>query len=165
MNAMTTGTTGMTGVTQTPTATTGRGVAGLGSEDFMKVLIAQLRYQDPFEPMGNEELLRQIATVRELEMNTQLTGRLEQLTDQQRFGTAGTLIGKFVRGTMSDGEGNQFEAEGIVTSIRFTKSGEAMLELDNGQTMPLSALTEVSDTPGHEGMEEMEEKEEKEDEK
>jgi flagellar basal-body rod modification protein FlgD len=158
MNAMTTGT---TGVTHASTATTGRGVAGLGSEDFMKVLIAQLRYQDPFEPMGNEELLRQVATVRELEMNTQLTGRLEQLTDQQRFGTAATMIGKFVRGATSDGEGNQFEVEGIVTSIRFTKSGEAMLELDTGQTMPLFALTEVSDAPGQDAKDEKEEEKEK----
>ena len=60
----------------------GVGVAGLRSDDFMKVLIAQLRYQDPFEPMGNEELLRQVATIRELEMNSQLTGRIRQLAER-----------------------------------------------------------------------------------
>lgn len=141
---------GTVGSTNASSGVAGVGVAGLRSDDFMKVLIAQLRYQDPFEPMGNEELLKQVATIRELEMNSKLTGRLETLTDQQRFGTAAAMIGKFVRGVVTDAEGNSFEREGIVTSIRFTKDGEAVLELDTGQTLPLAALTEVTNVQNQE---------------
>jgi len=110
----------------------------------MEILIAQLQYQDPFEPMGNEEMVAQIANIRELEMNTQLTSSLKQMTEQQRTGSAAALIGKYVRGEVSDAEGNVFDMEGIVTGIRFTEKGEAMLELDTGELLPLKSMTEVT---------------------
>jgi flagellar basal-body rod modification protein FlgD len=109
----------------------------------MKILITQLQYQDPFEPMGNQEMVAQIASIRELEMNVQLTGSLRQMTEQQRVGSAAALIGKYAKGEVSDAEGNVFTIEGIVTGIRFTEKGEAMLELDTGEILPLASLTEV----------------------
>lgn len=39
----------------------------LTSQDFLKLLVTQLTYQDPLDPMGNEELLRQISSIREIE--------------------------------------------------------------------------------------------------
>ena len=131
------------------TVSTGRG--GLGSisgEDFMKLLITQLQFQDPLKPMDNQQMVQQMATIRELEMNTNLSNKLAQLTDQQRFGAAAALMGKHVKGTMIDAEGNEFVAEGKVTSIRFTHKGEVILELDNGQSLPLAKLEEVRDPTG-----------------
>jgi flagellar basal-body rod modification protein FlgD len=125
------------------TATMGVGLDGLRGEDFMKILITQLQYQDPFEPMGNQEMVAQIASIRDLEMNTQLTGSLRLMTEQQRVGSAAALIGKYAKGEVSDAEGNVFTIEGIVTGIRFTQKGEAMLELDTGELLPLASLTEV----------------------
>jgi len=124
-------------------AMAGVGLDGLRGEDFMQILIKQLQYQDPFEPMGNEEMVNQIANIRELEMNTQLTGSLRQVTEQQRTGSAAALIGKYAKGEVSDEEGNAFEMEGVVTGIRFTEKGETMLELDTGDLLPLTSLTEV----------------------
>ena len=125
------------------TATMGVGLDGLRGEDFMKILITQLQYQDPFEPMGNQEMVAQIASIRDLEMNTQLTGSLRLMTEQQRVGSAAALIGRYAKGEVSDAEGNVFTIEGIVTGIRFTQKGEAMLELDTGEVLPLASLTEV----------------------
>ena len=125
------------------TATMGVGLDGLRGEDFMKILITQLQYQDPFEPMGNQEMVAQIASIRDLEMNTQLTGSLRLMTEQQRVGSAAALIGRYAKGEVSDAEGNVFTIEGIVTGIRFTQKGEAMLELDTGELLPLASLTEV----------------------
>ena len=34
--------------------------------------------------------------------------------------------------------------EGVVTGIRFTEKGEAMLELDTGELLPLTSVTEVT---------------------
>lgn len=121
------------------------GLAGVSAHDFMNILIKQLQYQDPFEPMTNQEMLSQMATIRELEMTTRLNDRLEQLTDHQRFGMVTSLIGKHVRGEVSDGEGMSFGVEGIVTGVRFTPEGRIMLELDTGDTLPLSALQKVTD--------------------
>lgn len=132
---------------QASAVTNNRGMSALSSEDFMNLLIKQLQLQDPMEPMGDEEMMKQMAIIRELEMNTRLTERLEQLTDQQRFGSAAVLIGRHVKGTLTDANGNKFTVEGQVQSVVFTSKGEIMLELDTGQTLPLAKLEEVKDPP------------------
>ncbi len=126
------------------TSTSSSGLAGVSSADFMNILIKQLQMQDPFEPMSNEEMLSQISTIRELEMNTRLSNRLEQVTDQQRFGAAAALIGKYVEGKVSDADGNEFELKGIVTAVRFSSSGETQLELDTGEMLPLANVNKVT---------------------
>lgn len=120
------------------------GLAGISGTDFMNILVKQLQMQDPMKPMTNQEMVAQLSTIRELEMNTRLSGKLEQLTDQQRFGSAAALIGKQVKGTVSDADGNEFTLDGVVTGIRFTEKGEVMLELDSGEVLPLTALEQVT---------------------
>jgi len=134
-----------TGVTGSGTTVAARGDLGsVTGMDFLNVLVKQLQMQDPFEPMTNEEMVSQISTIRELEMNTRLSTRLEQLTDQQRFGGASALIGRQVKGVVYDANGNGYELEGMVTGVRFTERGETLLELDTGESMPLSAVQVVT---------------------
>jgi flagellar basal-body rod modification protein FlgD len=123
------------------------GLSAISGNDFMNILVKQLQMQDPFKPMTNEEMVQQLSTIRELEMNTKMSSKIEQLTDQQRFGSAAALIGKKVHGTVKDANGNAFEMDGLVTGISFTEKGEVMLELDSGQTMPLTALQNVTNPP------------------
>ncbi len=129
----------------TAQAVTSKNLSGISGEDFMKILIKQLQFQDPFEPMSNQEMAAQIATIRELEVNTRLGTKLEQITDQQRFGSSAALIGKYARGSATDAEGTTFEVEGIITGVRFTPSGEVMLELDTGEMLSLAGLEEVTE--------------------
>jgi flagellar basal-body rod modification protein FlgD len=130
--------------TSASTATASVGLSGLTGNDFMKILVAQLQNQDPMEPMSNEQMVSQMSSIRELEMNSRLNDKLTQLTEQQRFGAAASLIGKHVKGTVSDDSGTEFTMEGNVSAIRFNDSGEAMLELDSGDTLPLASLDEVT---------------------
>lgn len=132
-----------TGSTATTSAMS-KGLASMQSKDFLNILIKQLQMQDPLEPMGNAEMVNQLSTISELEMNTRLTDSLGQMTDQQRFGAAAVLIGKHVTGTVTDGNDNAFPMEGVVTGIRFTETGDVMLELDSGETLPLVNLKTVT---------------------
>lgn len=143
-------TTGITPSTNVSvTASTGQsGLAGIGGSDFMNILVKQLQTQDPFKPMTNSEMVQQLSTIRELEMNTRLAGKLEQLTDHQRFGSAAALIGKKVTGVVADGEGNEFKIEGVVAGISFTRNGDVLLELDTGDILPLAALRAVTNPDG-----------------
>ena len=128
----------------TPQTAAQRDLSGISGNDFMKLLIKQLQNQDPFSPMSNEEMISQMSTIRELELNTRLSDSLSQVTAQQRYGAAAALIGKYAEGMVSDAEGNVFAYEGIITAIRFTEKGEVMLELDTGDTMPMTGLVKVS---------------------
>ncbi len=126
------------------TTGTTTGVDGLTGQDFMKILMKQLQYQDPFKPMDNGEMVGQIAKIRELEMNTRLSDKLAGLGDQERYGAAAAMIGKYVRGQVTDANGNAYSTEGTVKGVQFNAKGEAMLELDTGDVLPLTALTQVA---------------------
>ncbi len=141
----------------TATAAAGQDLSGISGEDFMSILIKQLELQDPFEPMTNQEMIAQMSTIRELEMNTRLAERLEQLTDQQGFASASGLIGKQITGTVTDSAGNEYGIEGLVKGVEFTQSGEVLLQLDSGLKLPISSLTEVTEPQAEETEEESEE--------
>ena len=127
------------------TTTAANNLAGISGEDFMQVLIKQLQYQDPLKPMDNEQMVQQMATIRRAGDEYTVQHKLSQLTDQQRFAGAAALIGKHVKGMLQDDNGNHYPAEGVVKRITFTDKGEVMLDLDNGQQLPLSKLQEVAD--------------------
>lgn len=50
------------------------------------------------------------------------------------------MIGKLVTGSDEDGE----DVTGVVTSIRQESPGDVLLELDNGRTLPVSAVKQLS---------------------
>lgn len=63
--------------------------AGLDKEAFLQLLVAQMQYQDPLEPMDNTEYISQLATFSQLEATQNLSDTVSQ-------GMANTLVGKYV---------------------------------------------------------------------
>ena len=130
---------GVTAPDATPRA---RGFGELGSEDFLKLLIAQLVNQDPLEPSGNEEMLAQIASIREIELSTAMTSSLTSLTERQDFSSSSALIGQYVTGQVGQG-GPQ--VGGLVVGVTFSGDGRAVLNLSDGSTLPLQQVTSIQD--------------------
>jgi flagellar basal-body rod modification protein FlgD len=96
----------MTDVSSVSSATTGTsgtsntyGSSELGEEQFLQLLVAQMQYQDPLEPMSNSEFVAQLAQFSNVE---QLVGVNEGINylylSQQSMGNvqASSLIGKEV---------------------------------------------------------------------
>lgn len=134
--------------TTTSTASTssaGRSAAEMKSEDFFKLLIAELQYQDPFEPMDNAKMVEQISGIRNIEASTNMSAALESVTRQQNFGTAASMIGKMVTGKLTDEAGTEYTIEGVVTGVTFEKNGKVVLKLDNDASLPLEAVMEIKD--------------------
>ncbi|MCC7293909.1 MAG: hypothetical protein IT449_17760 [Phycisphaerales bacterium] len=131
----------LTNETQSAASTQKRsGFENMGSEDFLKLLITQLSNQDPFQPASNEEMMRQIATLRDIEMSTSITDAMRTLTGQQKFGSAGSMIGRYVKSApQADGS----VQEGVVTSIRLDPSGKAVLNLSTGGEIPLDQVAQI----------------------
>ena len=115
-------------------------LTGLGSDDFLKLLIMQLRNQDPLEPMDNSEMLQQIASIRDIELSTTLTASLRTLTGQQRFASASSLIGQHVTGVASE-DGSALS--GVVVGVRFTSDGSPILQLSNGRELPVDQVSTI----------------------
>ena len=123
------------------TAATGKNAfAELRSEEFLKLLTTQLTHQDPFEPTDNADLLRQLSSIREIELSTTLTESLRSLTGQQRFASASSLIGQHVTAVPDE---NGQAPSGVVVAVQFQVDGQAILRLSNGQVMSLERISMI----------------------
>jgi flagellar basal-body rod modification protein FlgD len=133
---------GISAATLSPSATaaTSRSAADLTSDDFFKLLITQLQQQDPLEPMDNTEMLKQIASVREIELSSTLTESLRSLTGQQQFASASSLLGQFVA---SHPDESGYSVRGIVEGVRFDGNGSPVLQLANGSEIPLNDVASI----------------------
>lgn len=126
----------------TPTGTSGSsGSDALGnasSDTFLKLLVAQLQYQDPMNPADSTQFLAQTAQFTEVEklssMDTTLTNDLA--TRQNALATS--LIGDQV--TMGGGP-NGADVTGVVTGMRLSADGP-ILTVD-GQQLNLNQLQSV----------------------
>ena len=77
-------------------ADAGGSSASLGLQDFMKILLTQLTYQDPLKPMDNQEFMAQMAQFTSLEQTQQLNSKIETLITNQAALQSVGLIGKTV---------------------------------------------------------------------
>ncbi len=83
-------------------ATTGN--SELGKDQFLNLLVTQLRYQNPLEPMQDQEFIAQLATFSQLEEIQGLSDTVEALSSSftsyisgsMSLQLAGTLIGREV---------------------------------------------------------------------
>lgn len=85
-------------------STAAKGKSTLGKDDFMKLMLSQLKYQDPLNPMEGTEFSAQLAQFSSLEQLTNMNDQLEnsinanfQLAQSVNNTMAATLIGKEVR--------------------------------------------------------------------
>src|SRR3954465_13232745 len=105
--------TAASGSTKSATSTSGSGsslasatgaAAGLGKDDFMQLLVAQLKNQDPMKPMDDKEFVTQLAQFSSLEASQKMTEQIEALTGSEMLVQAATLIGKQVTAKLTTGE-------------------------------------------------------------
>ncbi len=74
----------------------------LDKDAFLKILVAQLTYQDPLNPMDDKEFIAQLAQFTSLEQLTNIAGSMETMIDNQNkaaISDAVGLIGKEVSAT------------------------------------------------------------------
>jgi flagellar basal-body rod modification protein FlgD len=128
-------------LTNAGAATTGsNSFSALGSQEFLQLLITQLTNQDPLEPTGNEELLRQISSIRDIELSTSMTDSLRGLTGRQSFTSASALIGQYVTSIVgSDG----LAQSGLVVGVRFSDANSPILQLSSGAEVPIEQVGAV----------------------
>lgn len=72
-------------------------------EDFLKVLLTQLTYQDPMKPMNNQEFMAQVAQFTTLEQTQQLNEGIQTLLNNQSSLQSVGLIGRTVDITTESG--------------------------------------------------------------
>jgi flagellar basal-body rod modification protein FlgD len=116
--------------------------ARLGMEDFLKVLLTQLTYQDPLKPMDNQQFMAQMAQFTSLEQTQQLNTKLEQLINNQASLQSIGLIGRTV-----DVSSGSSTLTGTVSALSFRDQAPVLTLTAAGgvvyQDIPLSQLLAV----------------------
>lgn len=134
----------------------------LDKDDFLKLLIAQLKYQDPLEPMKDREFIAEMATFSSLEQMKNLNTGFEKLADNINnnlipalmFQQSANLVGREVAYLDPDSleEETPEILTGMVDSVLF-KNG-AFYYLINGQQIDPAYIFQVGGLPnqGNENM-------------
>jgi len=104
----------------------------LNKDDFLRLLVTQLQYQDPLSPTDNQQFMAQMAQFSTVEGINNLESTLASL---QGVG----LIGKQVTYTADDGT----EQTGVATAIAM--SGSTTTAHVGNDKVDLSKITSVSD--------------------
>ena len=68
----------------------------LGQEDLFKILLTELSFQDPLEPMDNKDFIAQLAQFTNLEQTRQFNDKLDALLTVQAADQSIALLGKTI---------------------------------------------------------------------
>jgi len=109
----------------------------LGKDAFLKILLAQMRNQDPLNPADGTAMIAQLAQFSSLEQMQNLNTKLDQLIEVQLLGELSGLVGKMVS---FSGENDEI-LEGTVQSLVWS-GNKSQLRI-NDALIPLGRLLEV----------------------
>jgi flagellar basal-body rod modification protein FlgD len=133
-------TTPTTTSTAASSSTTSTSNTSLDRQAFLKLLVAQLRYQDPSKPMDASQMISQSAQLSVVDKLDEISKTLSGSAVSDQLMLAGSLIGKTISFKSSEGG----TASAAVTSARF--EGGVMILSAGEWDVPLAAVTAVAST-------------------
>ncbi len=116
--------TSLLATSSTSTTTESSSSTELTSEDFLTLLLAEIEYQDPTEPLENAEMVSQLTGYSQLEELTSINETLSDLADD--LGSSSTTNALSYLGTTVQAEGDSIvKADDEITSLTFTLGDDA----------------------------------------
>ena len=109
-------------------ANTNIGNSKLGYDEFLKLLTAEMQYQDPLEPTSNTDYVAQMATFSQLEATLSMKESLTTSSDNTIKSMANQLVGQEV--VVKDDESKTGYADGIVDYVMYD-DGEIYISVND----------------------------------
>lgn len=114
----------------------------LGKDQFLSILVTQLRNQDPMQPLQDKDFIAQMAQFTSVEQLMNMSTELTLM--RQNIGSASSLIGKSIEWNEYDDAGEIVTKSGVVDSI---VSKDGVLYAAVGATeVALDYVTSISET-------------------
>lgn len=123
-----------TGAAQAQTITRAQ-QQSLGQDDFLQLMTAQLKNQDPFEPVDNTQMVAQMAQFSSLAGITEMSTTLKAIADKLGASSIGDAIGWAGRTVLT---------EGSVAFARASGGIEGAIELDAAATDVTVTITDMN---------------------
>jgi flagellar basal-body rod modification protein FlgD len=113
---------------------------GMGMQDFLKILLTQLTYQDPLKPMDNQQFMAQMAQFTSLQQTQQLNEKTDALLTTQASLQSVGLLGRTVEIGSSTGP-----IVGTVTALSLvTDTPQLTLKTSAGATLSGISLGQIT---------------------
>ncbi|MCX7747001.1 MAG: flagellar biosynthesis protein FlgD [Clostridia bacterium] len=119
------------------TSTKGRKTGELGKDDFLNLLVTQLKYQDPLKPVDDKEFIGQMAQFSALE-------QMQNMNTSFSSVKAFNLIGKHVTANLVDDATKETKViEGDVTNVKMDKGKASVIV--RGKEIPVDQIVDVTE--------------------
>ncbi|KQU64788.1 flagellar basal body rod modification protein [Aminobacter sp. DSM 101952] len=130
---------GTSSANKTATGTPAPSKTQVDYNSFLKLLVAQMKNQDPTKPMDSTQYVAQLATFSQVEQSVQMNTRLDQILQGSALAQADALIGRTV--TSPDGK-----TSGVVAEVRLFKDGVVAV-LTDGKQVVINPGVSIKATP------------------
>jgi len=121
----------------------------LDQQDFLRIMVEQMRQQNPLEPMDNTQFFQQMAQFETLDAMREISTALKSLAAVSELSNASTLVGRTVKATIPGGTDPATgfprppeDLSGTVERVTFSSSGP-VVHIGTRQ-VPASLITEVA---------------------
>ena len=105
-------------------------------QSFLKLLVAQMKNQDPTNPMDSTQYMAQLASFSNVEQSVQINQKLEQMLQSSTLAQADAIIGR----TLTSHDGS---ITGTVSEVRLYSDGIVAV-LDNGKEVVVGPGVSIS---------------------
>lgn len=110
-------------------------------DDFLKLFLASLQYQDPMSPMDNGQMMEQMTQLTMIEQVTNMSkavDKLGEVTKPNPIMDGVSFLDKEITGTAEDGSG----VTGMVDEVRMNKG--ALELIVNNKTIDIGSVLKVA---------------------
>ncbi len=112
--------------------------------DYMKLLVTQLRNQNPLEPLDNKDMSAQLAQFSQLQQVENLNTSFSKVLESVQRSYASSLIGKEISFKAPAQDGSVESKTGKVEQVTIGSDGEILLTV-NDQQVKLADVTSIRD--------------------
>jgi flagellar basal-body rod modification protein FlgD len=111
----------------------------MGSDTFLKLLVAEMKYQDPSKPMDSAQMMAQTATLTQTQALQTIADQNKQTLALQRSLTAGALVGHQVAYTAGDGT----TRSGVISAVQISSVDNTTTAVIGGENVDIGRITSV----------------------
>ena len=115
----------------------------MGKDVFLKLLVAQMKYQDPSNPADSSQMMAQTATFTQVEKLEEIAEQNASLLALQRSSSAAAIVGRTVSYTDADGA----TKTGTVSAVRLGSDTSEAVAIVGGVEVEMGRITQVATAP------------------
>ena len=109
----------------------------MGKDTFLKLLVAQMRYQDPSNPVDSSQMMAQTATFTQVQKLEELAAQNAAMLVLQEASTAGAMVGRTATYTDTDGA----SVTGRISTVRLAQGDQEAVAVIDGKEIAVGRIT------------------------